>query len=54
MYTNNNFYVALISKAQGLCGLKESLQFPMNLAIQIKFLILKSYERSVQRAKLEN
>ena len=37
-------FVTLISKAQGQCGLKESLQPPMNLAIQIKFLILKSYE----------
>ena len=37
MYTSN--YVALISKAQGHCGVKASLQPPMNLAIQIKFLI---------------
>ena len=51
MYINNNFYVALISKAQGQFGLKESLQIPMNLAIQIKFLILKSYEWSVSKSE---
>ena len=32
MYSNN--YVALISKVQGQCGLKASLQPPMNLATQ--------------------
>ena len=42
IFTNN--YIALISKAQGQCGLKASLQPPMNLVTEIKFLILKSYE----------
>ena len=51
IYTNNNFYVALISKAQRQCGLKESLQLSMNLAIQIKFLILKSCEWSVSKSE---
>ena len=54
--TNNHDYFALISKAQGQCGLKESYQLPMNLAIQIKFLILKINPISgrCQRVKLEN
>ena len=52
MYTNN--YVALISKAQGQCGLKASLQPPMNLSIQIKSLYLNPMRDECQRAKLEN
>ena len=40
---NNNFYVALIPKAQGESGLKASLWPPINLATQTKLiLILKS------------
>ena len=38
MYTNNHYYVALISKTQGQCGLKASLQPLVNLSIQIQVL----------------